>query len=384
MLSKPKYSKTESIATIIVLLFFLIFVIKSIGFVSINIGSYLMVIIGFFGHLFCLICKSKTYHLISKKNISLYIFIVVFIIIGIVSSSISGNLEIGEQLWPVVYSGISLLLINYKLNSRYVKFALLFICSYLILLAVIGVQIEQYMRNLSPNNISIFLLCFLSLYYISGYENMKKYKLFPAVVVLLITVWTTSRTGVAAVAALCVGLIFIKQEDNRYKVRNVFYSVVALGVFLIISLYIIETFLGSSYETLMNLGLDNGARENIWREYFALLGSPSSIIFGGHIKTNYYFINWNGNLHSSYLNLHARYGLLGLIFVLAYLIKTFLRLIKEKNYMFLIICIALLLRASLDEFCFNGLSDPILYYFIFGSYTQINNCKESNRRSLYK
>ena len=91
------------------------------------------------------------------------------------------------------------------------------------------------------------------------------------------------------------------------------------------------------------------------------------------------YIEYGFNLHNSYLGLHAKFGIGGLI-LCAYLgFRAFYIMIKKKEWGQIFIYLAILARVFLDTAAFPGHLDIIIFYYFMKFY----NIDGEGNKSLY-
>lgn len=105
-------------------------------------------------------------------------------------------------------------------------------------------------------------------------------------------------------------------------------------------------------------------RINIWSEYLEkTLDSGKNLFLGVDCSTGKYLGTYK-QPHNSYLELHAKFGIIGFIIVMTLLIKTFFLLYREREWLWLIIFITCAIRAMLDWVAFPGSIDVIFWFLI--------------------
>lgn len=365
-IKKNKITKSHVASLFIQLFYFLYFVRMTIGASSIyGIVIYgLMSLIGIGSFVYVAITQ-KFY---NKTKIIVFFF--VFYLFGLVSSVYTSNYRIQDYLIIAQYFGIALLLFRYGTKYSINKFFFMFYILYFGANILAGIHPDNVFIGFSRNNIPVTLLIQSVLLYVSMLKNEKKTKIYPAITVLLFSIWTIGRSGIfTSLLMLILIILYIQFESEKKNLKIIYISLLILMVYSVISVFFYDELIEPALARLLRLGITDSHRGSIIVEYLnQCKNSFYSLFLGVNINQNLLFSVYGYNLHNSYLRLHAYHGLLGFIMILVFSFRSISKFFIHKYFLFLILSVILLIRGVADIVAFHGPFDPLIYYFIFKSF----------------
>ena len=194
------------------------------------------------------------------------------------------------------------------------------------------------------------------LYYRS--KNKTKFAtVFLATTSLILGYLSGSRTGLGCLLILCVGLIFI----YFLKMRNgnaFLFLVVLTGVIGALTI----VFWGTS---IIREVLYDSPRIYIWNLYTTQLNSLKNILLGVPFSTHQAFASYYNNLHNTFMNIHARFGLIPLITIVYIIYQCIKNGIKEKQWYIVLFTVLYVLRSLTDNTSFSGPLDILIFTIYF-------------------
>lgn len=326
-----------------------------------QLSNYGMGIIGIIGVLYTLLAR------LNWKN--LLIIFVSFLIFALPVIH-NDNLDLIQRfVQPFLYIGIGLLLINFKLNYRLVAFSFIIHALFFVVHFPSGVG-HPIFADTSRNYHSVIIIYNAILVYISLYQSNMKVKLYPALLTLLICLWSLGRSGILVAVILFLVVYFQRIKSGKASTRHIKYtfsvifSMVILYIFYFADELFVYRFLGGFLES----GFEEKGRSNLLTEYWNVASSSfQNILFGVNTEGNPVFHRYGYNLHNSYLRLHSLFGLAGLLTIIILILNA----VKKywKNHKFYIMLMAvILIRISTDQAAFFGIFDPLIIYFTLNSF----------------
>lgn len=236
----------------------------------------------------------------------------------------------------------------------------------------------RIMNELSRNYVSIFLLISVFIITIIYVKKGQDVPVLVPIAYLILSILSIGRMGILSALLYCLLYYIVRVKKNNNKSFKIFLLFIAL-MFLFV-LFVIE------YDVIINQFFSRfvdstAVNSNIGRSQLYMLylnkmfQNLGAFIFGvkiTEITTVLSFIQ--GNLHSSIFQVHASLGLLGLLGLVYYLIKTFHYLFKEKNYYEIIFLIVFLFRISTDFALCGFITDTIMIYFVLLSNKSVSKC----------
>lgn len=305
------------------------------------------------------------FHLSIKK----IILILLLIITACLNLILVGNATIKHLIYICLFAFASLSFISKELEEKTLLIA--FALNVIVIvykLVIYGPYSDLLFTSSTRNFVSVYLMYPIVLYYsIIGGKN-KEINMTPALIVWAICLWARGRGGIIVSTILVVGVLFAKYK----KMRSINKTVISLVVVAIIALFMIN--IGplmkkiESFE-FMELFAKNqmgSSRLKFWPEYIELATTNTkNFLLGANISNTYFGRYLEGNPHNSFMELHMLNGFVGLLAIFLLLIKNGIQSIKNKNYLFLVCMLTMLLRAFTDHVLWAAFGTPILFYFIF-------------------
>lgn len=361
-----RYNATRLFFTSLFLLYFTLSFISMIGpFIAYDVKIFICSLLG----LFALILSSTR---IRREDVPIIKFVVLLIASFLVSSFLVGRAKgaVGVPfLFIVSGTGIAMILLRGYVYSwgGYMLFYSLAV--YFLSFMLSGVSADFVFMNVSRNNISVVLLyASISLYIMLSMENKKKIDLKPAIITFIISIWAIGRSGIVSSFVLLLGLIFVKFHVKK-KYIVVICLLIAFLVYAFIQSGIFIYFVNAANANVIQHATISMLREEsergaIWMNYYDNL-DLFRVICGVNVAED----PWPAgeilayNYHNSFIFLHAQTGFMGLITIalIIFSISTFYRI----NQVFLILLLALIMRAFTDMVIFFGRFDFIPFFFIF-------------------
>lgn len=279
------------------------------------------------------------------------------------------NYSASDFLYTACYIGIAVLILNNE-YSHIISLILYGFTSISILLRVFqGIDKNLILLANSRNYISILLLSTLLLYYISCNDKKKPILVTPILIYFYISIYATGRSGIIVSGFMAVSLLVYKYTRMVNKKSKVLMGFLIAFVLLTMGFYllqlngsIIESFLKRNFVAFFQRGTDSNGRNEIWGTFIQNnKNSLEALLFG----SNTFLAMTDGNLHNSFLQIYASFGVFGFITLIALLIRALFVGIQKKQYLWLIFFCGLMLRALTDRVFFQGYCELYLYYFIF-------------------
>jgi hypothetical protein len=311
---------------------------------------------------------------LRREDAIVYLFTGFLTASFIVSSLFVGRT--GARLYrPIVFIvynfGIALILLRGYVYSWGAYIVFYGLTGYFLLIMLSGYDPISILTT-SSNSISTMMIIACIFLHITLHMENKEINLIPALLTVFFSIWGLGRAGIAASLMLLLGLLFVKQRNNR---KYLYITIIILFIFFI--------FIYWFFDDLYMLAMDNSILRNAidhnvqrwtresadprfsyWENYFSNL-DISRLIFGANVvedpwpdgEINEY------NYHNSFIHLHSQTGLMGLItmvLILFSLIKFY-----RHNQVFFFLLLVLVFRCTFDSVIFFLRFDFISYFFIF-------------------
>lgn len=324
---------------------------------------------------------------VTSRRLRLGVFIISAggFLCGILGICVNGNSQILNLLYMVFSIYVAIILANPKVNYN------IFYYSAIITALIIIVKIARNGINSSifpessVNYISVFLMLSICLYYARADLYEKEYSLVPALISFALTIIAGGRGGFLALSVLVIPLILIKFfSKKRSGIEKVLLAFFLLFVVVVVGYPLILRIVNNTDIILVNnfqnkASLTNSYRYYCWLEYLERCRNTwKELLFGVKISTLKWANILNGNLHNSYLTIHAYYGIFGVLFVIIQTVRTMLFLLKAKKWVYLFSLLSFEIRAFTDHlFAANRMSPIFLAMLLAPSLVNYYCCSNS-------
>ena len=276
-------------------------------------------------------------------------------ILCIVNTFALGNESVVRSMIMVASFFVAALMLDEEVDERtYLAAIYLNAAVALAHLLLFGRKAAVYAGS-SNNYVSIHLLIPAVLYYSLLDVRGKKIPIIPAGVIWVTSLLAGGRGGLIASTLLLAGVLLRRylQDDASRRERvllgfvlililiPVIYVVIRIAMEKLSDLYVIDRFMAK--------GMDGGGRIACWTEYLEYMGkSAKNMFLGVNLDDLRWVRHYNGNLHNSFLFIHAYMGMAGFVTFMILLIRATVWSIRNKKGIYLC-CIMTL--------CFRGLTD---------------------------
>ena len=275
----------------------------------------------------------------------------------LVSMLYNQNTSLEDFLWVWAYSGPVAIMLFQSVDHRAFTIAFYAVVAFLLVQIAIGVDSTEVFKSGSRNGISsnVILLAVLAYYY--RWRQLRKINLLPALLAVPACLYSVGRAGVA-ISILLLAFVFVAYLVLEDRPAFLKFLIVAL-VCALIAIFAVELFSGlidSLLERFQREGLESG-RAKMWSEYFGLvstsfgnllLGAPTMADMSLRIAFQ------QGNLHNSFLMLHAHFGAIGFV-VITVCSVIFLRQLVKRGELFVVGIIGVaIVRMLFDGIAFFG------------------------------
>lgn len=288
-----------------------------------------------------------------------------------------GNVDIGELFNVFCFFGLLFCFYTSELSPK-VAMILMVYCVAFFILAWFKNPFDPQVFSSSRNYNSVILILFACIYYTVYENNNKKIRLWPAILIFLLSVWSMGRGGILSTLVLVLGILFLRFRTwiNKSKYSKIIYSLLGLFVFiLVLALLVKEGAVTSILDnTIFKLGkfsyaeknFGDSARSILWGEYFSkALDNILYTVMGAPLDQCAYVHSFENNTHNSFIQLHAYNGFISFAIIVILVIRAEIYFwTKSLNVHFLMLNV-LLLRAMTDKFIFFQYGFPFLMYFLF-------------------
>ena len=143
---------------------------------------------------------------------------------------------------------------------------------------------------------------------------------------------------------------------------------IAIGIFVaLICIANLENLscLTESFAKFEQLGLSDNGRYNIWEDYiYKGNESTMNLFWGGPIGEVPRLERFAGNLHNSFLSIHACNGIILLGVVLLIIAKRIIRGIKDRSWVYLGCFLVIIVRGFTDQMLWGTSITPIFSYYL--------------------
>ena len=357
-------------ATIIYILFAMIFMGGHILKIQSLVADFLIALIGLCAFAYGILKKN-----INGLNSYLILAGILYSVFMLLSLIYNGNADYMDLLWIWAYMGIAILSYEFAISEKVywcvAYFIIVLICVYI----VKGGAANDLLAMGSQNNISAYVIFFVIMGYLSVMREKKVIKYYAGFLTLAICLWTGSRAGIISSFLLLIGTFlynFLAVKGQKAKSLVKWCIMIGFGIWAVNHFF--GKYLLGLTEKLDRYG-NASIRTEIWKEYLhGVLSNVGNFLLG--VKTSDGIYRWlsfyNGNTHNSFLMLHAKFGLLAFVLLMILISVVIRKAIKEKNYIMIIVIISASARMFFDWIAFPGLYDILFWYMLLYVFDRCN------------
>ena len=320
-----------------------------------------LIIIAFF-----MLNSTKKDNDVSFFRVIRFIFLtwIICVCVGIIQG-VGKTLRLAE-LESLLFAGLmTFLLCSYKIIILPFKIVFYLFTAYLYYICFfVGTSFFEIFAHGAGGGITILLLSLAIPIQLIDYRDRGRINLLPPVIIIPLSIYGWSRTGLyASLAYLATILVIGVGQINRKHLKILLY----LGL-TVLFVYLITTYWSlfeesEIYSKIRDQHSSRWAnRDMIWVSYFRAL-TPTTFLFGVPLDVSHKIEGFT-NMHNSFLHLHSQTGLYGLIMIVFFL-KSAIKYLKYNVFVFLLFLV-LILRCIFDMVYFFSMFDFAFFIFLFG------------------
>lgn len=211
----------------------------------------------------------------------------------------------------------------------------------------------------SENTVTIYLILLYCLYAREGRAVNREPSLLLAACCCLLGVLSNSRTGMVCGAILFVGIVFIRLSKNS-KGRKICAGIIAGGCVIAVLAFVF-------FAPKIIAVLYDPPRVFMWKLYLSKITTLKDVLLGGDFAGEgvEYIIAYHGNLHNTFLNIHARYGMAALLAVIWMFLVGVKHTVRKKDWCGVLCLLLYFMRSLTDNTSFIGAMDFLVMTLYF-------------------
>ena len=299
-----------------------------------------------------------------------YLFSVLFMVMIVANKLLVGNVSLIDIVSNLFLVGVigTMLIVRWSVLQGAFMFYITFIV--LTLQFLLG-HSATVLSHSSNNYVSVLIILMAILYYCPfdwNGRNLRLIDLLPAVFGFFLSVLAAGRGGILSSGILMV-FVFIKYslkktESPLKRLIAIICVIAVVGAVLVFDADILlQGFLNLG--NFQSKGTSSSIRYSIWGEYIhTALANPKNLIFGAPLKSIKIIQPFGGNVHNSFLQLHAMGGIFVVLLFLVYLIRAVVLYIRNRQFFILSLLVVLIIRGMTDKFIFGQYGMPVLMFLI--------------------
>lgn len=277
----------------------------------------------------------------------------------------------------VCYMGIAYFLLRNKCKSKMIH------AMYYLFAAVVIVQIfvlkKPYRKIMvdgtSHNYVSVLLLFYIALTVMLDAKRDKKTSFIMICMYAFACLMAYGRGGILSAGLLIVGVGSFRWYEKRKELKTIAITVLLVGFIILNANEIVNSLLSTgAFEKFQESGMNSGGRSIIWKQFLSTCTDNwYSFIFGGNPSViTMANKNGEGNLHNSFLQMYASFGLFFFLLNIFLIIAASVwNLYHHRNTM-VIVAGVFFLRLFTDKGMFKGYGEIVMYYYIFDFMIQVS------------
>lgn len=321
-----------------------------------------------------------------KKNKYIFCYFLLQTICFCFSHMHNGNVNINGLVYNLMFIPFLLYLLNIEISVQPIKLVFWLFTLYLTACWIKDIDFNNVFETSSRNIISvvyIYLLCLIAFFNVDSFKINYIYYIIP----VIFSVLAIGRGGILTTLLLLISRIFIdiiseKNYAKRIIKINFLVSLLLISGFLVTDL---DGIVNKLFSRFISQGFHDDARTIIWSRYIDMSGNNIINFFlGAKINNDAYLAKQvSGNLHNSFLSMHARFGMIYLILNIILILKSMRYYFYNRKYIYLLLLCALLFRGLTDVVFATYWGDLIYWYFIFYPYYGTETCKINKNKKKY-
>ena len=349
-------------ASILYVLFAVVFMGVHMITMPTILANFAIAAVGLCALAYCIICNG-----LGRSNSYLILFGISFTLFMVLSILYNGNADFLDILWIWAYMGAAALLYEFSIPRKvywWVAYGII-ICLFVHIAS--GGTPKGFLTFGSENNISVYLIFFVLVAYLSQMKEEAALQYLPAFLTVAICLWSGSRGGTLS-AAVMVGGVFLYNFLSVKKGK--LSSVLKMGALLALGVSLLDRFGGNFIKAFARKVERYGGesvRTEIWMEYIrGACGSVGNFLFGVNTTDGFYVLlhSVGGNIHNAFLTLHAKFGLFACVFLVILIFAVLSKSAKEKNGVIVVALATASVRMLFDWIAFPGLYDVLFWYML--------------------
>lgn len=279
------------------------------------------------------------------------------------------NYSILNMVYTVLYIGLGILVLLNTYSHTMALIIFLFTAGGILLKVIQGADVNHILLANSRNYISILLLLPLLLYYLSCFEKKKNVRIAPVLLYCFICILARGRGGIVTAFFFFIAILIYKWAGIKNKSVKFLVGCLTSVFVLFFAVVLLDNNAGfldrlakGHFRMFYTKGFTDNARVTIWGSFLQNnVNSVREFVFGSDALR----AMTDGNLHNFLLQSYASFGLAGFTLLTILMGRALVKGVKEKDYLWLILFVVLILRAFTDRVFFQGYCEFYLYYFIF-------------------
>lgn len=292
--------------------------------------------------------------------------------LGVLNILFVGNLSWLKLFILLMSFYVAVFFMDERVSPDAFKYALyLNIAIVLFRMICFGFSSKVYVES-SNNYVSIYIIVPAVLYYIKCEGENCKVTLLPMIIAWILSFFAGGRAGLICCTILLAGLVIKYYFGEKFAKREklVLITVVALAIVVlgILSVPLLEKYFSDFrvVQRFFEMGITSNSRLVGWGEYMDSLSNPKYFLLGSDIKNLKWATRFDGNIHNSFLFVHAYFGIIAVGFMVFFIINAFIFGFKNKRTVFLLCLLVFLVRAMTDHmFGANRLSAAFLALIMY-------------------
>ena len=287
----------------------------------------------------------------------------------------NGVYDFKDLIYTICYIGMASLFLYTKPKSNI--FMWIFYLSLIIVMGkyiYIGGQFREILIDESSYNyISVILIAYFGIYYILRFNEKKEIRIIHTFILFIICLLAYGRGGIITSASLFFMTVSKETFVRKMKKEKALFLIVMISIAVLITPKLIDFIqIHGLLGKFTNKTISNEVRLLYWKDYlFASSESLGKLMLGA----DPFLIRYDGNLHNSFLQMYAYFGMPFFLMNVYLLIKVAIKLMVEKDYYKLILLTTIVLRGMTDKTMFRGITEIVYFYYIFEYFVMLNRAE---------
>ncbi len=309
----------------------------------------------------------------TVQYINSYFFcVIISSLMAFVSNFFNGNIIFFNHLYSMIfYLPLSIAIIQgsyrisflIRLNYAWGVCLIVWLCTK---------GIDTLFYDVSHNYVGSFLILLLFPVVVKMKKQTVNYNQLAQIVILsieffVVALLAVGRGSIISLGVFMVGVIiyYILSRENTSVWLKFLIIITSISILFFVAFNPdVLSHVFSRFYQRRSVATAEEPRAIIIGQYISSCSTLKEVLFGATLRKSALISTYNTNPHNSYINIHAHYGMIGLLMVLIAFFQNLKSGLRKKEWLYVFLIFAFIIRIFTDTIVGAGALDAIAYYLI--------------------